>query len=55
MVPLDQNLIKNIKRLVFDYVWGPTRVKEETWHDCIAAMNAKIVHLRKKRRIRMNN
>jgi hypothetical protein len=54
IVPLDQNLIKKIKILVFDYVWGPTRVKKETWHDCIAAMNAKIANLRKKRRIRMN-
>ncbi len=52
MVSLDQNLIKNIKRLVLDHVEGPTRVKEETWHDCIAAMNAKIAQLRKRRRIR---
>jgi hypothetical protein len=50
MVPLDQNLIKNIKRLVLDYVEGPAKVKEETWHDCIAAINAKIAQLRKKRR-----
>jgi len=52
VVPLDQNLIKNIKRIVLDYVEGSASVKEATWHDCIAAMNAKIAQLRKKRRIR---